>query len=48
MEEQERFNIIRRLRNKVEQDGGNVLTLYCLIAVKTDEKLKDFEKEMTG
>ena len=46
MKEQERFDIISRIKRKMEIKKANMLTVYCLIATMTDRKLLEFEKEV--
>ena len=42
-----RLKLISEIKEIVESEGGNVMTLYCLIATMTDQGLKDFHKEVT-
>lgn len=45
MEEEKRFELIREIKEKADNEKLNIMTLYCLIATMTDKRLTEFHKE---
>lgn len=45
MTEERRLEMIRDIKEKADKNKLNIMTLYCLIATMTDEKLDEFYNE---